>query len=189
MIMKHWILSIAILLGMATTATAIVPSGDAEHMKARETGKSRTVVFDSLPGAAQSFIHDFYAQDRIKRVRMDPTAKLFTYRVQFTNGDEIFFSRGGEWTEMECPKGVPAQLVPQEVSNYVKSKYPGRTITSIGLENNGISVCLSDHTELTVPSETHNLRTHLQKKQNDKTMKREMKGEKHSRKDQRDNRR
>ena len=175
--MKHCILFIALLSGMTATATTISPTARDERTAAEI--KSRTIHFEALPDAARSFIHDFYAQERVKRVRTDPTAKLFTYRVRFTNGDEIFFSRIGEWTEMECPKGVPAQLVPQEVKDYVKSKYPGRTITAIGLENNGISVSLSDHTELTVPSETDNLRTRMQKKQEDKTMKKEMKDEKH----------
>ena len=129
-------------------------------MKERMT-ENRTVKFEALPGAAQAFIRDFYAQDRVERIRFDPSARLFAYKVRLNNGDQIMFSRSGEWTDIESADGIPMNLIPQDVADYVKNKYPGEKITDIGLERDGISVRLADQTELLFESDAHNLKQHM----------------------------
>lgn len=155
--MKNILLAALLLCATATTAAAQTAHGK------KPADESRTVPFDALPGAAQSFIRDFYAADRVQRIRRDPSAKLFAYKVRMTDGDEIMFSRDGEWTDLESAAGIPTKLVPQEVASYVTSKYPGRKITEIGLERNGICVKLSDRTELMFESAEHNIGRHLSK--------------------------
>ena len=164
--MKHWILAAAVLLTVTASATAATTApddrkpGSREQMKERMV-ENRTLGFDALPGAAQSFIRDFYAQDRVERIRFDPSARLFAYKVRLDNGDEILFARSGEWTDIESAGGIPMNLIPQDVADYVKAKYPGQQITAIGLERDGISVRLSNRTELLFNSAEHNLRQHM----------------------------
>ena len=83
-------------------------------------------------------------KDRVERIRFDPSAHLFAYKVRLDNDDEIMFSQNGAWTDIESADGIPMKLIPQQVADYVKNKYPGQTVTDIGLERNGISVRLAD---------------------------------------------
>ena len=164
--MKNWILAAVALLTLTTAAAAAANAPDDDKRPDRAPAKgrmveNRTVDFDALPGAAQAFIRDFYAQDRVERIRFDPSARLFAYKVRFANGDEIMFAQSGEWTDIQSAAGIPMQLIPQEIADYVETKYPGQRITDIGLERNGISVRLADQTELLVESEQQNLRQHL----------------------------
>lgn len=164
--MKNRILTVAALLVIAASATAATAAPQLDRHNDRMPVKermveNRTVNFDALPEAAQAFIRDFYAQDRVERIRFDPSARLFAYKVRFDNGDEIMFSQNGEWTDMACAAGIPAKLIPPQIAADVKEKYPGRAVTEIGLERNGISVRLADGTELLFDSEEHNLRRHL----------------------------
>lgn len=164
--MKNWILAAAVLFTLTATATAATSASDDDNRANREAMKermteNRTVKFEALPGAAQAFIRDFYAQDRVERIRFDPSAGLFAYKVRLNNGDEIMFSRSGEWTDIESIDGIPMNLIPQDVADYVKNKYPGEKITDIGLERDGISVRLADQTELLFESDEHNLKQHM----------------------------
>ena len=164
--MKNWILTAAALFVFTTAATAAANAPDDDKRPDRTPMKgrmveNRTVKFDALPEAAQAFIRDFYAKDRVERIRFDPSAHLFAYKVRLDNCDEIMFSQNGAWTDIESADGIPMKLIPQQVADYVKNKYPGQTVTDIGLERNGISVRLADQTELLFDSDEHNLRQHM----------------------------
>ena len=164
--MKNWILTAAAFFVFTTAATAAANAPDDDKRPDRTPMKgrmveNRTVKFDALPEAAQAFIRDFYAKDRVERIRFDPSAHLFAYKVRLDNGDEIMFSQNGAWTDIESADGIPMKLIPQQVADYVKNKYPGQTVTDIGLERNGISVRLADQTELLFDSDEHNLRQHM----------------------------
>ena len=167
--MKNWILAAAVLFTLTATATAATTApdddkrGDRPLMKERMV-ENRTVKFDALPGAAQACI------------RFDPSAHLFAYKVRLNNGDEIMFSRDGAWTDIESGDGIPMKLIPQQVADYVKSKYPGQTITDIGLERDGISVRLADQTELLFDSDEHNLKQQMMRSQHRKEGDNRMKG-------------
>lgn len=172
--MKNRILTVAALLVIAASATAATAAPQLDRHNDRMPVKermvdNRTVNFDALPEAAQAFIRDFYAQERVERIRFDPSARLFAYKVRFDNGDEIMFSQNGEWTDMACAAGIPAKLIPPQIAADVKEKYPGRAVTEIGLERNGISVRLADGTELLFDSDEHNLRRHLMRDRRPRT--------------------
>ncbi len=164
--MKNRILAAAVLFLFTATATAAPTApddakrDDKEAMK-KQTVENRTLSFDALPGAAQAFIRDYYTQDRVERIRFDPSARLFAYKVRLNNGDEIMFSQYGEWTDIESVDGIPMNLIPQDIADYVKNRYPGQAITAIGLERDGISVRLADQTELLFESSEHNLKQHM----------------------------
>jgi len=164
--MKNPILAAAVLFILTAAATAATAAPDDDRRGKRETvharsAQSRTVKFEALPGAAQAFLRDFYARDRVERIRYDPSARIFAYKVRLDNGDEILFAPSGEWTDIESAGGIPMKLVPQQVADYVKNKYPRQSVTDLGLERSGISVRLSDGTELFFESDEHNLQQHL----------------------------
>lgn len=110
--MKNWILTAAALFVFTTAATAAANAPDDDKRPDRTPMKgrmveNRTVKFDALPEAAQAFIRDFYAKDRVERIRFDPSAHLFAYKVRLDNGDEIMFSQNGAWTDIESADGIP----------------------------------------------------------------------------------
>ena len=137
--MKNWILTAAALFVFTTAATAAANAPDDDKRPDRTPMKGRMV----------------------ERIRFDPSAHLFAYKVRLDNGDEIMFSQNGAWTDIESADGIPMKLIPQQVADYMKNKYPGQTVTDIGLERNGISVRLADQTELLFDSDEHNLRQHM----------------------------
>ena len=103
--MKNWILTAAALFVFTTAATAAANAPDDDKRPDRTPMKgrmveNRTVKFDALPEAAQAFIRDFYAKDRVERIRFDPSAHLFAYKVRLDNGDEIMFLQNGVWTDI-----------------------------------------------------------------------------------------
>ena len=70
--MKNWILTAAALFVFTTAATAAANAPDDDKRPDRTPMKgrmveNRTVKFDALPEAAQAFIRDFYAKDRVER--------------------------------------------------------------------------------------------------------------------------
>ena len=87
--MKNWILTVAALFVFTTAATAAANAPDDDKRPDRTPMKgrmveNRTVKFDALPEAAQAFIRDFYAKDRVERIRFDPSAHLSPTRCGST---------------------------------------------------------------------------------------------------------
>ena len=83
--MKNWILTAAALFVFTTAATAAANAPDDDKRPDRTPMKgrmveNRTVKFDALPEAAQAFIRDFYAKDRVERIRFDPSAMKSCFR-------------------------------------------------------------------------------------------------------------
>ena len=66
------------------------------------------------------------------------------------NGDKAEFDKSGEWTEVRCRQtGVPAQIVPAAIAEYVKTTYPDAQILQIERDSRGWEIKLSNRWEIT----------------------------------------
>ena len=73
-----------------------------------------------------------------------------SYDVIFTDGSKAEFDKNGVWTEVDCkPNAVPSFFVPKGIQVFIKSNYPGVTITKIEKVRAGYDVELSNHLEIT----------------------------------------
>ena len=65
-------------------------------------------------------------------------------------GDKVEFDKAGEWTEVRCRQtGVPAQIVPAQIAEYVKTNYPDAVILQIERDSREWEVKLSNRWEIT----------------------------------------
>ena len=76
------------------------------------------------------------------------------YEVVLTNGVKIEFAANGEWKSVERKAdAVPADIVPQQIKDYVKQNYPDARITKIDRDRRDYEVSLSNRLELTFNKE------------------------------------
>lgn len=128
--MKKILLSLAIVLGLATGAVA----------KSNYTRDSSVLPQKALTTLSRHFPAD------VSMVKVEPGE----FEVILTDGTEITFYTSGDWDDVEVPRGkeVPAGLIPQGIKNYVSQNYAGQKIESIDKNRNGYDVELSNGIDL-----------------------------------------
>ena len=111
-------------------------------------GEDRPVDFGSLPEAAQAFVKSHYADVKVLYVTKDDDIIFPDYTVRLENGVEIQFSKDGALEKLESPAGVPDGVVPVQIVEYVKAKYPGTVILDYEVDRASYEVKLSNRLEL-----------------------------------------
>ena len=72
-----------------------------------------------------------------------------SFDVIFTSGDKLEFDKSGDWTEVKCIKnGVPSQIVPKEIIDYVNTNYPNEKILQIERNSREYEIKLSNRWEI-----------------------------------------
>ncbi|MCM1355618.1 MAG: PepSY-like domain-containing protein [Staphylococcus sp.] len=112
--------------------------------------KDEVVINEAnLPQAAQTFIKQFYPNDKVARVTKDTEHANSEYEVKFVSGQEVEFDAAGQWTDVSAPRGmaVPTGIVP-EINIYVGLHYDGAGINEISRDQRGYEVELINGLEL-----------------------------------------
>ncbi len=133
--MKKLLLALALIFGMSIGAQA---RSEYEH------GDS------SLPEAAKLTIKKHF-KAKVSLVKVEKRfGNVHEYEVILTDGTEIDFDRKGNWDKVETPadKPVPASLVPEAISKYVKDNYKKYKIVSLDKERFGYSVELNNGVDM-----------------------------------------
>lgn len=105
----------------------------------------RAIDVKFLPAPAKTFLRQNFPNQKI--VFVDRQFK--EYEVFLANGTKVEFDTTGRWNKVNCKKkAVPAHLVPQFISKYVKANHANLAITKINKERNGYEVELSNDLEL-----------------------------------------
>lgn len=109
----------------------------------------RPITFEQLPAAAQSFIKSNFGKEEISFVIKDNGILFDEYSVAFVSGDKLEFDDKGQWTEVKCRySAVPNNIVPHEISDYVKKHNPSAKIVEIKRDRKEWEVKLSGGLEL-----------------------------------------
>lgn len=110
----------------------------------------KPITVSQLPQAAQHVLKTEFNGRKVALSKMESGLISKSYDVIFTNGDKIEFDRNGNWTDIECKKsGVPANLVPSQIRQYVKKNYSSQRIVEIEKKRGSYEVKLSKGVELT----------------------------------------
>ena len=114
------------------------------------TDDDRTIRYDELPAAAQTFISKYFAKEQVSHASLDQGIISSEYKVVFVSGTKLEFDGDGEWTELDCRyAAVPKDLVPAQIADYVKKNYPNSKITELKREHNEWEAKITGGLELT----------------------------------------
>ena len=96
-----------------------------------------------------TFVETYFPQVGILKVEVDED----DYEVKLTDGTEITFSLAFEWKSVDCDESsvygiVPAELVPEQIADYVTANYPTQHIDKIEKKANGWEIELNNGVEI-----------------------------------------
>ena len=108
----------------------------------------RPVTFNQLPAAAQAFITTNYAGEKISYATVDDDLILPDYNVMLANGVKIQFEHNGALEKIESRAGIPSDLVPVQIRDYVQLHYPDAIFTGYEIGRKSYEVKLSNRLEI-----------------------------------------
>ena len=113
----------------------------------------RQIKFERLPAAAQKFVKTNFADNTVVFVTKDDDLIAPDYEVVLDNGTVLQFSSAGSLEKIEAFRtGVPQNLVPEKINDYVSANYPGTTYGEYEQDRGKHEVKLSNGLELTFNS-------------------------------------
>lgn len=112
-------------------------------------GNDKPISINQMPAAAQQIIKKHFTGKKVALAKMESGLIDKSYDIIFTNGEKVEFDRKGNWTEIDCKQSsVPANLVPSQITGYVKTNYNGNKILKIEKDGSEYEVKLSNGIEV-----------------------------------------
>ena len=108
----------------------------------------RPVTFNQLPAPAQEFITTNYPDEKISYATKDDDFILPDYNVMLANGVKIQFEHSGALEKIEARTGIPEDLVPFQIRDYVKLHYPDAIFVEYEIGKRSYDVKLSNRLEV-----------------------------------------
>lgn len=106
------------------------------------------VKFEQLPAPAQTFITANFSDDpMLLAVREDDLVRP-DYEVRLTSGTQLEFDHAGALKKIASRDGVPSELIPDSIRNYVSSLYPNVKYVEYEIGRYTYEVSLSNGWEL-----------------------------------------
>lgn len=110
----------------------------------------RPIQVSQFPTLAQQTISKHFNGKQVALAKLDNDLLDKSYDIIFTDGCKVEFDSKGNWTEIVCPTcGVPAELVPAAITQYVKQHYASKKIHKIERSKKEYEVELNDGMEIT----------------------------------------
>lgn len=112
-------------------------------------GDKRPVTLEDLPAPAQHFIKNYFGTATVSRITVDSQMFDREYKVVFTDGREVEFSKAGEWEEVEAKRAeFPMGVLPQQIRRYLEQHYPNQAVSRVERDRRGYEVKLRNGVEL-----------------------------------------
>lgn len=109
----------------------------------------KPVTFEQLPAAAQAFIAENYPADKISYATIDDDLICPDYTVVLVSGVKIEFQNNGSLEKISSSQdGIPAQIIPARIREYVRHHYPGAAYVEYEVGRKTYEVTLSNRMEL-----------------------------------------
>lgn len=116
---------------------------------AANASDDRPIEVKDLPAAAQQFIRTHFPDAQVSYATVDKELMTKDYKVVFTDGRKVEFSKSGEWTEVEAKHAeLPAAIVPQQIRDYIDKHHAGQRVRQIERDRHGYEVKLTNGIEL-----------------------------------------
>ena len=108
------------------------------------SARDKIVSADQLPKTAQDFISANFAGKTVQYVEKD----FNEFEVQLSDRSEIKFGGNGEWESVKSYEGIPAGVLPEAVTSYVKKNFADAKIVEAEKDWNSIELKLSNRMEV-----------------------------------------
>ncbi|MBR2361657.1 MAG: PepSY-like domain-containing protein [Spirochaetaceae bacterium] len=108
------------------------------------SARDKIVSADQLPKTAQDFISANFAGKTVQYVEKD----FNEFEVQLSDRSEIKFGGNGEWESIKCYEGIPAGVLPEAITSYVKKNFADAKIVEAEKDWNSIELKLSNRMEV-----------------------------------------
>ena len=109
----------------------------------------KPATYDQLPAAAKTFIAENYSADQISYITVDDDIILPDYTVMLQGGVKIEFENNGSLSKISSSQnGIPAEIIPMQIRDYVRRNYPDAAYVSYEIDRNSYEVTLSNRLEL-----------------------------------------
>lgn len=133
--MKKLVLAVVAIFAMSTLVMA---------------DNDKPIQVNQLPAKAQTFLNTYFKDVKVALATQETELFSKSYDVVFNTGDKVEFDKSGEWTEVRCRHtGVPAELIPAQIAQYVQTTYPDAQILQIERDSRGYEIKLSNRWEIT----------------------------------------
>lgn len=110
----------------------------------------RAVSVAQLPRAAQQFIQEYFAKEKIAYAKKERDFFEVTYEVIFTGSQKIEFYKNGDWKEVDCRYAtLPAGIVPAPIMAKVRELYGDVAVLKIERDRREYEVKLANGLDLT----------------------------------------
>ena len=129
-----------ILLSVLAIATLAVTPTMAEDV---------AITAQKLPGAAQKFLKEHFAQNKVVTALLDRDFADNDYTVVLDNGTKVEFDGLGKWESVKNHNGkIPAGVVPTEIQNYIATHYQSLGVEKIERKRYGYEVELTNDLDM-----------------------------------------
>ncbi len=110
----------------------------------------KSISVTALPAKAQTLLNNHFRNQKVMLATIESGVLSRNYDVVLQNGTKLEFDKKGNLTEVDCKQGtVPAQLVPQAISNHLKDNHAGQSVKKIEMDKNEYEVELTNGLDLT----------------------------------------
>lgn len=134
----------------------VTPATGTQEMNA--VTENQDIVTD-LPENIRGVINKYYSQNDIASYELKNVPVIGkSYEVKFNHGAEIDFDENGEWHEWSDPKGLPEDVLPEHIENYLKQHYANTFAVSIDKEKTKIKVDLASGLDLEFDTDSNFIR-------------------------------
>lgn len=108
----------------------------------------KPISADQLPDAAKTFIKANYPTENILYASKEDGLIYPDYEVTLANGVHVEFYSDGALKSIESREGVPADLIPVQIVELVKVRYPDAYFVQYEVDKRHFEVKLSNRLEL-----------------------------------------
>lgn len=115
----------------------------------------RPMAFEKLPVAAKEYIQTNFPGEKTTMVTKDDDLIFADYTVMLSNGIKLEFEHSGALTQISSPNGIPAELVPVSIRNYVQTHYPNAGYLDFEIGKRTYEVKLTNRMELKFNNNFH----------------------------------
>jgi hypothetical protein len=133
---------IAILVGFATFAVTL-------------SADDRPISFNKLPSPAKVYIQTYFPGEKTSFVAKDDDLAFAEYTVIMMNGTKLEFSHSGALSKISSSDGIPAELIPESIREYVQKHYPGAGFVEFDIDRRTYEVKLTNRMELKFNNNFH----------------------------------
>ena len=144
--MRHLIITTALAFMVSFGSTNAMAC---QQPKSLEQSKETIFNTDDPTPAITQFVKTYFPKANISMVHPDKDE----YEVRLNDGTEIEFTRGFEWKKIDCEHStsytnIPAELVPGEITTYVKNNFGTQGIVKIEKKRKGWDIELTNKLEI-----------------------------------------